>query len=189
MYLVKSQQDIDRAQEIFIEAFNDSEGINWVLKRRTKKSKELTVKVLLHEGIDKNGAYLSEDRNGAVLFYDSNNKGSSINNIIRKVHLVLRFSGIQNTLKLISYRKLIAATRPKNSMVGFLVATDRKIKTNNAIYEIHNEMLAIAKRQGKQIVLETSKPRVRRLYSFAGYEQYAEVKHPFSDLTIWFFIK
>jgi hypothetical protein len=84
---------------------------------------------------------------------------------------------------------LIDATRPKNSMVGFLVATDRKIKTNNAIYEIHNEMLAIAKKQGKQIVLETSKPRVRRLYSFAGYEQYAEVKHPFSDLTIWFFIK
>lgn len=189
MYLIKSSRDIERAQELFNDAFNDSEGINWVLKNRSNMAKELTIKVLLHEGVDKKGAYITEDRNGAVLFYGANNKGFSIRNLLRKAHLALRYAGLKNTLKLVSYRKMIDSTRPTNTMVGFLVATDRKIKANKAIYEIHSQMLEIAKEQGKKIVLETTKPRVRRLYSFAGYDEYAEVKHPYADLTIWFFVK
>ena len=107
MYLINSSRDIERAQEIFIDAFNDSEGVNWVLKSRSKKAKELTIKVLLHEGVDKKGAYLTDDRNGAVLFYESTNKGFSIRNLLRKAHLVLRYAGLKNTLKLVSYRKSI----------------------------------------------------------------------------------
>ena len=135
MYLIKSSRDIERAQELFNDAFNDSEGINWVLKNRSNMAKELTIKVLLHEGVDKKGAYITEDRNGAVLFYGANNKGFSIRNLLRKAHLALRYAGLKNTLKLVSYRKMIDSTRPTNTMVGFLVATDRKIKANKAIYD------------------------------------------------------
>jgi hypothetical protein len=189
MYLIKTPQDIERAQGILAEAFNDSEGVNWVLKRKSKKAKALTVKVLLHEAIDKRGAYLSEDKNGAVLFYDANSKGTSLTNLFRKLYLILNYAGFRSAFRLISYRKMISSIRPKNSIVGFLVATDSSVKSNKAIYEIHNEMLSISQKQGKQIALETTKPRVRKLYSFAGYEEYAEVKHPYSDLTIWFFTK
>ena len=74
MYLIHTKKDKKRALEIFNDAFIDSLGIMWVLKRKTLNSKKLTIKVLFHEGIDKKGAYLTEDKNGALLFFDNNNK-------------------------------------------------------------------------------------------------------------------
>ena len=45
----------------------------------------------------------------------------------------------------------------------------------------------MSKKQNKPICLETSIPRVRKLYKLSGYEEYAAIKHPYEDLTIWFF--
>ena len=39
------------------------------------------------------------------------------------------------------------------------------------------------------ICLETTQPRVRRLYRYAGYTEYAVRRHPYADLDIYFFIK
>lgn len=189
MYLIHTKKDKKRALEIFNDAFIDSLGIMWVLKRKTLNSKKLTIKVLFHEGIDKKGAYLTEDKNGALLFFDNNNTRTSLNNIIRKIWLVIIYAGFVNAYRLIKYRELISATRPKGVLIGFLVATDQNMIGNAAAFEIKNQMFAIAKNLKKTICLETSIPRVRRLYKLSGYTEYAEIKHPYEDLTIWFFKK
>ena len=187
MYLIYSEEDKKRALEIFNNAFIDSLGIMWVLKRKTFNSKKLTIKVLVHEGIDKKGAYITDDKNGALLFFDNNDTRTSLNNIIRKIWLIINYAGFVNAYRLIKYRELISATRPKGALVGFLVATDQKVIGNGAAFEIKNQMFEIAKNLKKTICLETSIPRVRRLYKFSGYTEYAEINHPYEDLTIWFF--
>ena len=92
MYLINNKKDKKRALEIFNDAFIDSLGIMWVLKRKTLNSKKLTIKVLFYEGFDKKGAYLTDDKNGALLFFDNNNSTTSLNNILRKIWLVIIYS-------------------------------------------------------------------------------------------------
>ena len=50
-----------------------------------------------------------------------------------------------------------------------LVATDQNMIGNAAAFEIKNQMFEIAKNLKKTICLETSIPRVRRLYKLSGY--------------------
>lgn len=74
-------------------------------------------------------------------------------------------------------------------MVGFLVGTDRLARGSKAIFDIHKGMQELAKSRNLPICLETTQPRVRRLYHYAGYEEYAVKRHPYVELNIYFFIK
>ena len=187
MKRIKTREDINRALEIFYAGFMDSLGIMWVLKRKTILAKKMTIRILFHEGHAKEGAYLTEDINGALLFYETQDNRSDMFNSLRKLYLVLVYAGIRNGLRLITYRKMIATTRPKDALVGFLVATDQNIRGSEAAFEIKREMFNLADKLKKTICLETSIPRVRKLYQLSGYEEYASVNHPYEDLTIWFF--
>ena len=59
---------------------------------------------------------------------------------------------------------MISSPRPKQAMVGFLVGTDRSVKGTKAIFDIHQGMQEIASNLKLPICLETTVPRVRRLY-------------------------
>ena len=180
---------IERAREILVEALKDSLGVHWVLRNKSEVGKVLALEVLFFEGADKEGVFLSDDGQGAVVFYDINDQRWSWSNARRKALLVLRHAGVASVWRLLKYRRMIAATRPKDAMVGFLVGTDRFAKGTKAIFDIHEGMQKLAKSRNLPICLETTQPRVRRLYQYAGYTEYAVRRHPFVDLDIYFFIK
>jgi hypothetical protein len=160
-----------------------------VLRNKSEAGKVLALEVLFFEGADKEGVFLSDDGQGAVVFYDINDQRWSWSNARRKALLVLRHAGVASVWRLLKYRRMIAATRPKDAMVGFLVGTDRFAKGTKAIFDIHEGMQKLAKSRNLPICLETTQPRVRRLYQYAGYTEYAVRRHPFVDLDIYFFIK
>ena len=181
--------DIERAREILVGALKDSLGVHWVLRNKSEAGKVLALEVLFFEGVDKDGVFLAEDGQGAVVFYDINDHRWSWSNARRKAQLVVRHAGFRSVWRLLKYRKMIAATRPKEAMVGFLVGTDRLAKGTKAIFDIHDGMQQLAKSRRLPICLETTQPRVRRLYQYAGYAEYAVRRHPYADLDIYFFIK
>ena len=170
-------------------ALKDSLGVHWVLRKKSETGKVLALEVLFFEGADKGGVFLADDGQGAVVFYDINDRSWSWSNALRKAKLVLRHAGIRSVWRLLKYRKMIATTRPEEAMVGFLVGTDRLAKGTKAIFDIHEGMQKLAKSRRLPICLETTQPRVRRLYQYAGYKEYAVRRHPFADLDIYFFIK
>ena len=48
------------------------------------------------------------------------------------------------------------------------------------------EMFRLADETNEPIYVETTNPRVMLLYKKSGYVEYANLKHPYEDLTIWF---
>lgn len=181
--------ETERALQILTDTLKDSLGINWVLREKSEVGKILTLEVLFNEGIDKEGVYLSDDSNGAVVFYYNHDLRWSLSNMFRKVRLVWNHMGFLGFFKYLKYSRMISSVRPKQAMIGFLVGTDRTVKGTNAIFDIHQGMQEIASQLNLPICLETSWPRVRRLYHFGGYTEYATKKHPYADLEIYFFIK
>ena len=76
---------------------------------------------------------------------------------------MVRHAGLRSVWRLLKYRKMIAATRPKEAMVGFWSGQTGLQKEQKAIFDIHEGMQQLAKSRRLPICLETTQPRVRRL--------------------------
>lgn len=187
MELIKSEIQITRALTILNKAFHKSPGIVWMLGE-TKNDKKLNIllSVFLHEASINNGAYLTSDNNGVVLFFQIQNQKSSFFLAIKKIYVLFFVTGFNRGLKALKYKKAVSEIRPKTGWLGWLVATDNSVAGNAAAYEIKNFMFGKSDESNETIFVETTVPRVRILYKMAGYSEYAHLKHPYNNTDVWF---
>ena len=180
--------DRPRSFEILDNAFSQSYGMTWMLRNKDSiRSKKWIIRLMYLEAKSKNGAYITNDKNGVVLFFSIQDKRLSIRYKLGIICFILFVTGIKNGIRALKYQRLVASIRPKKGMLGLLVATDQNIAGSKAAYQIKQEMFRIADEKNENIFLETTIPRVRALYLAVGYVEYAEMKHPYVDLVIWFF--
>lgn len=188
MKLIQSREDKLRALDILVKAFCESPGMVWMLpgQRSTNKKFRKLIALCYHEAEAKNGAFITSDKNGVVLYFRLQNRNVTIQNILRKLYVLFFVTGLKNGLRAMRYRKIVDDIRPKIGWLGWLVATDSDASGNAAAYEIKNEMFRLADETNEPVFVETTVPRVRVLYRAAGYHEYAQLKHPYRDLTVWF---
>lgn len=188
MKVVQTREDEKRAIEILEDAFLESLGVYWMVKNSTRlKQRKWIIRLLFFESQAKKGAYLTDDRNGALLFFQVNQKAVSLRLFLLKLYVLLFVTGIRNGIKAIRYQKRVAALRTQNGWIGLLVATDKNQRTAKTAFEIKHKMFQTSDESKLCIFIETTVPRVRQLYQTSGYVEYAEMKHPYADLTVWFF--
>lgn len=185
MHLIQSSTEYNRILEIFENGFKGSPGMTWMIGNNRSKLKSV-LNVFIEEAKLKKGAFITSDGNGAVLYFEVQNHKKSFPLFCKRLYLFFFVLGINNGIKLLRYKKLIDSTRPDRGWLGWFVATDEHAEGTAAAFEIRREMFRIADEVGEPVFVETTIPRVRLLYRAAGYHQYAEVQHPFLDLTIWF---
>ncbi len=184
---IQNNQDKNRALDIMEKAFAGSTGMTWMLRRNNKSNLRIFLSFFFYEASVKNGAWLTNDRNGVVLFYQLQNHKKSIFNLFRKLYVFIFIMGYNKGLKAIRCKKIVDKIRPQTGWFGWLVATDNAALGNGAAYEIKNEMFRLADEFNEPIYVETTVKRVMILYRASGYYEYAKIKHPYEeDLTIWF---
>ena len=187
MDLIKSNTDKSRALDILEQSFASTPGINWIIgKYRSKRTLRTFLSIFYHDASARNGAYLTKDRNGVVLFYQLQNRRKTLINSLRKIYVVLFLTGIKNGIKAIKYQRIVNNIRPEEGWIGLLSATDSAKTNSSAANEIKQEMFHLADSTNQPIYLETTIPRVMLLSKAAGYIEYNQIKHPYKDLTIWF---
>lgn len=186
MELIKSEKERERAIEILEEAFKHSLGIVWLLKRNEKKQVNRFLSFLLEEALINKGAFLTENKNGVVLYTRLQDNTVSIKLTLKKIYIFLFVLGIKNGVKALKYRRIVNEIRPKKGWCGWLVATDTSVIGNEAAYEIKNEMFKKAEETDESVFVETTIKRVKLLYERAGYYEYAQIEHPYEELTVWF---
>lgn len=184
---IQNKKDKNRALDILEKAFINSKGMTWMIKQKNKKNLRTFLTYILYEASAKNGAWLTSDKNGVVLFYHLQNKKKSLQNIFRKIYVFIIIMGFRNGLKAYRYHKIINNIRPKTGWFGWLIATDNEETTGiKAGYEMKKELFAMADKTNEPIYAETTKARAMILYKASGYYEYAKINHPYEDLTIWF---
>jgi hypothetical protein len=188
MKVVQSREDERRTIEILEDAFVESLGVYWMVKNPASlKQRKWIIHLLFYESQAKKGAFITSDRNGALLFFQVNQKAVSPRLFFLKLYVLLFVTGIRKGIKAIQYQKRVAAVRTENGWLGLLVATDKHQRTAKTAFEIKHKMFETSDQSNLCIFIETTVPRVRKLYQSSGYVEYAEMKHPYTDLTVWFF--
>ncbi len=187
MIAIKELEFKERALDVLEKAFYNSPGMLWMISPKNKKNNFRNfLSIFLEEAIVKNGAYLTSDRNGVLLFFQLQDKKLSFSLIYKKLYALFFIMGIKNGIRAIYYKNIIDAERPKSGWLGWLVATDSKVKGNLAAYEIKQFMFEQGDKTNQTVYVETTVPRVRLLYLATGYSEFKSLKHPYEDLTIWF---
>lgn len=187
MQIIESEMQKTRALTILNKAFHESPGITWMLgENKNDKKLNTFLSIFLLEASVNNGAYLTSDNNGVVLFFQMQKQKSSLLLTIKKIYVLLFITGLYRGIKALKYKKIVSEIRPKNGWLGWLVATDNSVKGNAAAYEIKNFMFEKSDDSEETIFVETTVPRVRVLYKVAGYTEYAHLKHPYNNTDVWF---
>lgn len=187
MKAVQTKEEKARALEILEKAFNRSPGIIWMLGEKCNRRKtQKLLSVFLEEAVVKEGAFLTNDYNGVVLFFQLHNNKGSVQLLFKKLYAFLFLMGLRRGIQAIKYKKSIDAIRPKKGWLGWLVATDSDACGKAAAYEIKNWMFQRSDETKEPIFVETTVPRVMILYKAAGYKEYAKIKHPYQNIDIWF---
>lgn len=186
MNKISNINDKKRALEILELTFLNSDGFNWISNQKiNKRGIKYIIRIVYTVASLRGGAYLSNDKNGAMLFYRMQKHKFSIYQISN--YLCLFFSiGIINTLNVLKYKFIIESLRPKEGLVGLLLATYQTKNLKCLYYDYKKTTFQIADKINQPIFIETTSEKARKLYLLSGFYQYLEIKHPFSDLTVWF---
>jgi hypothetical protein len=185
---IETELDKSRALDILEKAFKDVPGVIWMIRNREKSKEHLRIllSVCLEEAIHKQGAYLTKDRNGIILFYRLQIKPKSITIFFKKLYLFIKVFGIIHGIRVLRSRKLIDAIRPKAGWYGWFIATDKEAAKGASALEIKNEVFRMSSTTNEPVYAETTVHRIVNIYERIGFKVYAKMKHPYSNIDIWF---
>lgn len=187
MNLIKTNDDKIRALDILEQAFTNVPGVTWMVENSHDKKKALRnlLDFCFQESADRQGAYLSSDRNGAVFFYNLKSNPLSFSSIARKLQLMLTVLGTRKSIEVMKTRMLIERHRPVHGWYGWFVGTVKDKRGVRAAYEIRRDMFRISDETRQPIYVETTVQRIRTLYERTGFHEYAKIKHPYTNADIW----
>src|SRR5687767_4435236 len=183
-----TQTDKIRALDILTEAFLRVPGITWIIKntKNQKQQLRLFLTSCFAETAEKEGAFITSDKNGVVFFYNLQKKPNPLLTFFRMLYLMIKVIGIRQSFRALKTRRLMDKVRPKKGWYGWFLATEKGVSGNRAGYEIKRDMFRIADAQHETIYVETTDNRTMLLYRRIGFSVYAVRQHPYQDLNIWF---
>lgn len=185
---IETELDKSRALEILEKAFKDVPGVMWMIRNKEKSQEHLRIllSVCLEEAILKKGAYLTKDRNGIILFYRLQIKPRSITIFFKKLYLLIKVFGIRHGVRVLRSRKMIDTIRPKEGWYAWFIATDKRAGNCVSAFEIKNEIFNISSTTNEPVYAETTVHRIVGIYEKIGFKVYSKMKHPYSNMDIWF---
>ncbi|WP_258103162.1 hypothetical protein [Marinoscillum sp. MHG1-6] len=179
-------KDKSNVIRIISKTFDTNPSVNVVIGKegdRERKLQRLAAYTFV-KALNRNGAYLSDNRKGAALFYRSDQGGFFWNEQWLEVQFALTLSvkGVLNALKREGYLK-------KHRYAGlhyYFWFLGVEAGGGGAGFELKEVVFGKAKEDGLPVLLETSVWRNVVAYQRYGFEIYHEWKDEENGITVWF---
>jgi len=177
------------AVEIIIETFDQNPSVNIVIGEggnRRKKISRLAAYAFI-KAINRDGAYLSENRKGAALCFHSDSGGFSLKEIYYEARfaVVIPIKKVIQTLKRESY---IKKNRYKGKHLYFWFLGVEK-GGGQAVFELRDHLFALSEKEQLPILLETSVPRNKEVYERYGFKVYHTWDDSGGGNALWFMMR
>ena len=170
---MKDQFDYNTIINIIADTFMTNPSVNVVIGKKGNRKKKIKrlAEYSLVKAINRNGAYISENKMGAAICFKSNAKGKGLQEFWYELRLAstLPVSKIINTLK---REKYIKEHRSKDPVYYYFWFLGVKKGGGKAGFELKNEIFQKAQTENLPILLETSVDRNVLVYERYGFETY-----------------
>ncbi len=175
--------------DILTKSFNHNKSTNWAVKKDNKRV--MRIAGLMRYACDlcqtQNGAFLSDDRTGAVLFDFPKTSKYTIGRLSNDIRFIFNVIGPERLLKVLKRENYIKKFHPNESYIylWFLgVLPESQGKGTGS--EMLSELTDLADKRKLSIYLETSNPRNLELYNRFGFSVYHEWNSDFIGFPVWF---
>ncbi len=184
-----STEDKLEAVRIITNTFDQNPSVNIVIGsggNRRKKISRLGNYAFI-KAINRNGAYISSNRKGAALCFESDAKGTNFAEFWAELRFALSIppKKVFQTLKRESY---IKKHRFEGKHLYFWFLGVEK-DGNQAVFELKDYLFELSERNQLPILLETSVDRNRSVYERYGFEVYHTWEDSGDGKALWFMMR
>ena len=179
----KDQQD---AVRIITDTFDKNPSVNIVIGEggnRKKKIARLGAYAFV-KAYNRGGAYLSNNRKGVALCFESERGGTNLNEIWSEVRFAFSIP-IKKVFQTLKREKYIKQHRYAKPHLYFWFLGVQK-GGEQAVYELKDHLFKLSKEKALPILLETSVPRMRKAYERYGFEVYHTWDDSGGGKQLWF---
>jgi hypothetical protein len=182
-------EDLEDSVRIITETFDANPSVNIVIGdggNRRKKIRRLAAYAYI-KSLNRNGAYLSDNRLGTALCFRSNVGKWNFKEILYEVRFALSIpvKKVVQTLKRESYIKKYRF-KGDHLYFWFLGVTKGGGAT---VYEIKDYLFQLSETEKLPILLETSVERNKEIYERYGFKVYHEWPDSGNGKTLWFMMR
>ena len=177
--------------DIITKTFDSNPSVNSVIGstgNRKKKIKRLAEFAFI-KALNKNGAYLSNNKKGAALFYRADENLFSLKEQFYELRFALTSIPLKNISKVLKRESYFKKMRPQDGKYYYFWFLGVMENGNNAGFELKNCIFEKAKEDNLPICLETSVYRNVMAYLRFGFEVYHKWEDLESGNLVWFMRK
>ena len=188
MILAKLENKNDSVK-IIADTFNANPSVNIVIGNKGNRKKKISrlADYAFVKALNRNGAYLSDNKLGTALCFQSDIGSSNLKELYYELRFALSIPILKviQTLKRESYLKK-HRYRDKHLYFWFLGV---KKGGGSAGFELKDYLFSLSKKVDLPIILETSVERNKVIYERYGFKVYHEWTDSGDGKTLWFMIR
>lgn len=172
--------------EIIQATFLTNPSVNTVIGEKGNRSKKIgrMAEYTFTKSINRNGAFISQNRMGAALFFRSTVKKFDLKEFYYEIKFALSIPP-KKVIQTLQREKYLKKNRAYSDYYFYWFLGVKK-GGDKAAFELSNEVFDIARRDNLPILLETSVARNKNIYERYGFEVYHEWDDTKNGITLWF---
>jgi hypothetical protein len=179
-------QDKNDAVKIIVETFDTNPSVNIVIGDKGNRRKKISrlADYAFIKSINRNGAYLSNNKKGAAFCYRTNHGSSNFKELVYEIRFALSIplKKVLQTLKRESYIKKFRFQ--EDHLYFWFLGVEKG--GGEAVYEIKDYLFQLSEKENLPILLETSVERNKTIYERYGFKVYHEWPDSGNGKTLWF---
>lgn len=173
------------ATNILVEAYASATNVTWVLPKSFKK-RQLFFASIVKDTVAKKGVFLTANKQGVLLLYPLGLTTFSLASLLLKLRVLIYVTGFKKGLQLLKLEKTKRQIRPKEGLYGLALAITNTENTWQTRLELKQMFEKIRAKNRSPVYVETTNDRIKTLYESLGFTTYHTLKHPYTNLCIWF---
>ncbi len=188
MKLAEANDKKDSVQ-IIAETFDANPSVNIVIGEKGNRRKKISrlADYAFIKAINRDGAYISNNKMGTALCFKSNHGSSNLKEFLSEMRFAFSIPIVKvfQTLKRESY---IKKNRYKGEHLYFWFLGVKK-GGGKAVFELKDHLFELSKKENLPILLETSVERNVVVYKRYGFKVYHEWADSGGGKTLWFMMR
>lgn len=187
--IIAQKKDKKDSVRIIAETFDANPSVNIVIGEGGNRRKKISrlADYAFVKALNRNGAYLSDNKKGTALCFKSSASALSV----REIYLELRFAfsiPIKKVFQTLKRESYIKKHRIESEHLYFWFLGVEK-GGGKAGFELKDYLFELSRKEQLPIILETSVARNRHIYERYGFRVYHEWADSGDGMTLWFMVR
>jgi len=184
--------DKKRTLDIISKSFLDNPRITSTLKKGdTEKRIRIMALYAYDFVIKRNGIFLTSDKSTILMYYKKSQQKKTIKDVMNYCGMFFKCIKFSKAWETFIRERYISKQRPDipDYIYVWILASIPGDKGLKPLAEVRDHLFGLSRETGLPLIIETTMPKVLKLYKYVGFEVYHEWYNRTQDFKVWFLIR